>query len=71
MNDKPPDDSDELLDHYEFDYRKAKPNRFAALFKPSSTLTNATIMSPWLAHPEQEAHFTKEVVEVPDELNGD
>lgn len=23
-------ESDELLEHYDFDYRKAKPNRFAA-----------------------------------------
>ena len=31
MNDKPAnEDDDELLDHYDIDFSKAKPNRFAA-----------------------------------------
>ena len=71
MNDKPFDDSDELRDHYDLDFTKAKPNRFAALFQPVSTPTKATIRSPQLAHSEQAVEFIKEVIGVPHELNAD
>ncbi len=67
LNNKPSDDGDELRDHYDLDYSKAKSNRFAALFNPGSTPTVAKIRSPRFAHPEQAAEFIKEIVEVPDE----
>ncbi|MFM9963950.1 MAG: hypothetical protein ACKV2Q_22335 [Planctomycetaceae bacterium] len=39
MNDKPTnEDDDELLDHYDIDFSKATPNRFAAAFRPGGCL---------------------------------
>ena len=67
MADSPPDNSDELLDHYDLDFSKAKPNRFAALFNPSGDPKVANIRSPRLVHPKQAVHFIKEVVDVRDE----
>jgi hypothetical protein len=38
--------SDELRDEYDFDYSKAKPNRFAARLKPS---VRSVVLDPDLA----------------------
>lgn len=32
------DENDDLLPHYDFDYSKAKPNRFAAAYKKGVTI---------------------------------
>ena len=37
-SDKPADDTDDLLPEYHFDYRKAKPNRFAAQIEDGSLI---------------------------------
>jgi hypothetical protein len=37
MNDTSDTDEDNLLEHYDFDYSKAKPNRFAAQIPDEST----------------------------------
>ena len=48
MNDKPMND-DELRDHYDFDFSKAKPNRYAALFGPLKPGGRVVYLDPEVA----------------------
>ena len=48
MNDKPLND-DELRDHYDFDFSKAKPNRYAALFGPLKPGGRVVYLDPEVA----------------------
>ena len=51
MNDKPvkDDDDDDLLDHYDIDLSKAKPNRFAAMFGPLKSGGRVVYLDPEVA----------------------
>jgi hypothetical protein len=47
MSDTP--DDDDLRDHYDFDYRQAKPNRFAAMFGPLKPGGRVVYLEPEVA----------------------
>ena len=49
MNDKPMHDDDELRDHYDFDFSKAKPNRYAAMFGPLKPGGRVVYLDPEVA----------------------
>ena len=50
MTDKPlTDDDDDLLDHYDLDYSKAKPNRFAAMLGPLKSGGRVVYLEPEVA----------------------
>jgi hypothetical protein len=44
--DEPPQPDEDMLPEYRFDYSKARPNRFAAQFKPGS---RAVVLDPDVA----------------------
>mgnify|MGYP001007254799 CR=1 FL=1 len=51
--------SDELRDEYQFDYRRAKPNRFAAAVKKGGRLV---VLDPEVAAAFQESAAVNEVL---------
>ena len=50
MSDQPVnEEDDDLLDHYDIDFSKAKPNRFAPLFAPLKSGGRAVYLDPEVA----------------------
>ena len=50
MSDKPVnEDDDDFLDHYDIDFSKAKPNRFAPLFGPLKSGGRVIYLDPEVA----------------------
>ncbi len=58
------DDDDDLLDHYDIDFSKAKPNRFAALFGPLKPGGRVVYLDPEIAERFETSEDVNQVLKV-------